>query len=277
MKVNDFPKRRSVFWSRLLGLLIAFAIVIVMVVGGVKNLMTELSAVHEELAASQYELGKTQNALHNSRAQLVAAENELASAAAEVDRMGRKLELSQQQFNAASNKIRALHNERDQIKARWGNSLRALQQRNQQLVLIDKELRETQQELERLQQAPQVSMIVTSERQFKMSERELFAASQTRMAVASDAGLMFYEGQEALHEKEKHVSYAERTQVIITQTLPGHDVLRCLNDASLGCGTIVAAGFEASQMQAYAYESQYSAMETLMVDGRRGRRPGRRR
>ena len=263
MKVNDFPKRRSVFWSRLLGLLIAFAIIIVMVVGGVKNLMAELSAVHEELTASQRELAVTQSELAQTQAAL---ENE-----------SRALQQNAQQLDAAYNKIRALYNERDQIKARWGNSLRALQQRNQQLVLTDKELRETQKELERLQQAPQVSMIVTSERQFEMSERELFAASQTRMAVASDAGLMFYEGQEALHEKEKHVSYAERTQVIITQTLPGHDVLRCLNDASLGCGTVVAAGFQATQMQAYAYESQYSAMETLLVDGRRGRRPGRRR
>jgi len=263
MKGKDFPKTRSVFWSRLLGLLIAFAIIIVMVVGGVKNLMAELSAVHDELTASQRELAVTQN--------------ELAQTQAALENKSRALQQSAQQLDAAYNKIRALHNERDQIKARWGNSLRALQQRNQQLVLVDKELREAQKELERLQQAPQVSMIVTSERQFSMSERELFAASQTRMAVAGDGGLMFYEGQEALHEKEKHVSYAERTQVIITQTLPGHDVLRCLNDASLGCGTIVAAGVQASQMQAYSYESQYSAMETLMVDGRRGRRPGRRR
>lgn len=277
MKGRDLPKTKSVFWSRLLGLLIAFAIVMVMVVGGVKNLMAELSAVHDELTASQYELGKTQVALHHARTQLAAADNQLDRAVTEVDRMGRKLELSHQQLDAANNRIRALHNERDQIKARWGNSLRALQQRNQQLVMTDKELRQAQQELQRLRQAPQVSMIVTSERQFNMSERELFAASQTRMAVVGDAGIMFYEGQEALHEKEKHVSYAERTQVIITQTLPGHDVLTCLNNPNLGCGTVVAAGFEASQMQAYAYESQYSSRETLLVDGRRGRRPGRRR
>ncbi|MCY4071830.1 MAG: hypothetical protein OXG60_11080 [Chloroflexi bacterium] len=263
MKGKDFPKTRSVFWSRLLGLLIAFAIITVMVVGGVKNLMTELSAVHEELTASQRELAVTQNKLAQTQAAL---ENE-----------SRALQQSAQQLDAAYNKIRALHNERDQIKARWGNSLRALQQRNQQLVVTDKELREAQKELERLQQAPQVSMIVTSERQFNLSQRELFAASLTRMAVASDAGAMFYEGRQALHEKEKHVSYAERTQVIITQTLPGHDVLTCLNNPNLGCGTIVAAGVQASQMQAYSYESQYSAMETLLVDGRRGRHPGRRR
>ena len=43
----------------------------------------------------------------------------------------------------------------------------------------------------------------------------------------------------------------------LTTTAPGHDVLRCLNDASLGCGAVVAAQAQAVQMQAYSYESQY--------------------
>ena len=98
-------ERRSPFWSRLLGLLITFVIIAVLVFGGVKNLTSELTAAHDALAASQYELGKTQNALDNARTQLVATENELARAVTEVDRMGRKLELSQQQLEAAGSKI----------------------------------------------------------------------------------------------------------------------------------------------------------------------------
>ncbi len=277
MKDRDFPKKRSVFWSRLLGLLIAFAIVAVMVVGGVKNLMAELSAVHDELAASQYELGKTRNALDNSRAQLTSATNALVRTGAEVDRMGRKLELSQQQLEAAGNQLVALNHAKDHLKQRWGYTLQALAQRNEQLVMTDEALRVAQAELEELRSQPQWSMVVTTERQMQQGYRERFEASRVRMFVEGDAGMVFYDGQEALHEIEQYVDYTERTQVVLTTTAPGEDVLRCLNDASLGCGTIVAAGAQASHLQAYSYQSQYSAMETLMVDGRRGRRPGRRR
>ncbi|MCY3866476.1 MAG: hypothetical protein OXG68_13650 [Chloroflexi bacterium] len=270
-------ERRSPFWSRLLGLLITFVIIAVLVFGGVKNLTSELSAAHEALAASQYELGKTRNALDFARTELVAAENELASTAAEVDRMGRKLEVGQQQLEAAGNQIVILNHAKDHLKQRWGYTLQALEQRNEQLIATDRALRATQMELQRLRNQPQWSVIVTSERQMQTAYRERFAASRVRMFVESDAGAMYYDGREALHEVEQYASYAERTQVILTTTAPGQDVLRCLNDASLGCGTVVAAQSQAMQMQAYAYESQYVSEELLVVDGRRGRRPGRRR
>ena len=47
MKSTGRAAVKSVFWSRLLGLLIAFAIVAVLVFGGVKNLMSELAAAHQ--------------------------------------------------------------------------------------------------------------------------------------------------------------------------------------------------------------------------------------
>ena len=269
-------ERRSPFWSRLLGLLITFAIIAVLVFGGVKNLMGELSAAHDALAASQYELGKTQTALDTARTQLVASENKLARTVTEVDRMGRKLELSKQQIEAASGQILVLNHAKDQLKQRWGYTLEALAQRNEQLIATDEALRETQAELQRLRNQPQWSMIVTSERQMQTAYRERFAMSQARMMFEGDAGFMYYESMAAQHEVEQYVSVAERTQVVLTTTAPGHDVLRCLNDASLGCGTIVAAQVQAAQMQAYAYQSQYSSSEMLLVDGRRGRRPGRR-
>lgn len=270
-------ERKSPFWSRLLGLLIAFAIIALLVFGGVKNLLGELSEANDALAASQYELGKTRNALDNARTQLAAADNELARTASEVDRMGRKLELSQQQLEAANSRIVVLDHAKDQLKQRWGYTLQALAQRNEQLIATDRSLQAAQTKLEQLRNQPQWSMIVTSERQMRQSYRERFAASHVRMFAEGDAGLMFYDGQEALHEIEQYLSVAERTQVILTTTAPGHDVLTCLNNPNLGCGTLVAAGVQASQMQAYSYQSQYSAQEMLMVDGRRGRRPGRRR
>jgi len=270
-------ERRSPFWSRLLGLLITFVIIAVLVFGGVKNLTSELNAAHEALAASQYELGKTQNALDNTRTQLTATENALASASAEVDRMGRKLEVSQQQLEAAGSKIVILNHAKEQLKQRWGYTLQALAQRNEQLIATDQALRATQAELYRLRNQPQWSVIVTSERQMQTAYRERFAASRVRMYAEGDGGMMFYDGQEALHEVEQYASYAERTQVVLTTTAPGQDVLRCLNDASLGCGAVVAAQAQAVQMQAYSYESQYVSEEMLVVDGRRGRRPGRRR
>ena len=113
-------ERRSPFWSRLLGLLITFVIIAVLVFGGVKNLTSELSAAHEALAASQYELGKTRNALDYARTELVAAENALASAAAEVDRMGRKLEVGQQQLEAAGNQIVILESRQGSVEAALG-------------------------------------------------------------------------------------------------------------------------------------------------------------
>lgn len=277
MKGNEIPKKKSVFWSRLLGLLIAFAIVAVMVVGGVKNLMAELSAVHEALSDSQRDLALTQHALDNTRAQLSSAANALNRAGAEVDRMGRKLEVSQRHLHAAGNEIAALSHENDHLKQRWAYTLQALAQRNEQLVRADQALRKAQTELADLRSQPQVSVVVTTERQMRQGYRESFAASRVQMFVESDAGMMFYDGREAHHEVEKYMDYSERTQVVVTTTAPGKDALRCLADASLGCATIIAASAQGAQMQAYSYQAQYSAMETLLVDGRRGRRPGRRR
>ena len=270
-------ERRSPFWSRLLGLLITFVIIAVLVFGGVKNLTSELTAAQDALAASQYELGRTQNTLDNTRTQLTAVENALASASAEVDRMGRKLEANQQQLQAAGSKIVVLNHANDQLKQRWGYSLRALAQRNEQLIATDQALRATQMELQRLRNQPQWSIIVTSEREMQAAYRERMAASRVRMYAEGDGGMMFYDGREALREVEQYASYRERTQVILTTTAPGHDVLRCLNDASLGCGAVVAAQAQAVQMQAYSYESHFQSQEMLLVDGRRGRHPGRRR
>ena len=270
-------ERRSPFWSRLLGLLITFAIVAVLVFGGAKNLTSELTAAHDALAASQYELGKTQQALDNTRVELIASDNALRSAASEVDRMGRMLERSQQRLEAADGKIVILNHAKDQLKERWGYTLQALAQRNEQLIATDKALRATQAELHRLRNQPQWSVIVTSERQMQQAYRERFAMAQARMFVEGDGGAMYYEGMAAQHEVEQYASYAERTQVILTTTAPGQDVLRCLSDASLGCGMVVAAQEQAVQLQAYAYESHFQSQEMLLVDGRRGRHPGRRR
>ena len=277
MKRIGSVERKSPFWSRLLGLLITFAIIAVLVFGGVKNLTSELADAHEALAASQYALGKTQNALDNTRTQLVATENALSGAAAEVDRLGRKLELGQHQLERAHSKILVLNHAQDQLKHRWANSMRALAQRNDQYVAADQALRATQAELARLRNQPQWSMIVTSERRMQMAERERFAMSQARMFMEGDGGALYYEGMAAEHEIEKSFSYGERTQVILTTTAPGMDVLTCLDNPSLGCGAVVAAGVRAMETHAYSYESQYRSEEMLLVDGRRGRRPGRRR
>ena len=122
-------------------------------------------------------------------------------------------------------------------------------------------MRTVEAELERYLQQPKLSVIVTTERQFAMSQRERFAASQVQMFIDSDAGTMFYDGREALHEFEQHMVYAERTQVVVTQTGPGQDVLECLND---GCAMIVAAQSSAMRMETYAYHSQYVGMESLL-------------
>ncbi len=261
--------RRSPFWSRLLGLLIAFAIIAVLVFGGVKNLTSELSAAHEALAASQYELGRTRNALDNARVQLVASGNALERAAAEVDRIGRKLEASEQQLDAAGGKIVMLSHAKDQMKQRWGHTLQALSQRNKQLVATDQALRATQAELQRLRNQPQWSVIVTSERQMQQAYRERTAISKARMFMEGDGGALYFEGMATEHEVERYASYAERTQVILTTTAPGQDVLRCLQNASLGCGTVVAAQTKAARMQAWSYEAQSLSQEKLLVVGRR--------
>lgn len=258
MKEKQSVARKSHFWSRLLGLLITFAIIIVMVFGGVKNLLVELSAVHEALAASQYELGMAQNELNTTTRELDATQSELS---------GKSLALQQsaRQLDDAGNLIVALASEREHLKHRWGQSQSALAQRNQQLMATDDKLRAAEAELERHRQQPQWSMIVTTERQLNLSQRERYGASHVRMAIASDAGAMYYEGWEAQHEIEKHLSYAERTQVVWTKTAPGQDVLTCLEDEARGCATIVGARVYAAHMEAYSYRSQYSSMALALM------------
>ena len=259
MKQRQSVGRKSPFWSRLLGLLITFAIIAVLVFGGVKNLMSDLSDAHKALATSQYELGRTENELATTQHALAAVHNELAG-------KSRALQQSAKLIDIANNRILALNNERNRLKHRWGSTLRALAQRNEQYITADRALRATQDELKRLRQQPQWSMIVTTERQLQMSHRERYAMSHARMMFQGDAGTMYYEGMAALHEIEKHVAYAERTQVIWTQTAPGHNVLDCLADESKGCTAVVAARVQAVQMQAYSYQSQFRGMEMLLME-----------
>lgn len=280
MKQRPLVERKSLFWSRMLGLLIAFAIVAVMVAGGVKSLTGELSAAYEALAASQYQLGKTQNALDNARTQIVARDNALASAATEVDRIGRKLEASQQQLAAANSAGQALMRERDNLKRGLQDAVyviseadRALQARSAALQAAQAELRDAEAELERQLSLPQYSMIVTTERVMEASYYERMAASQVKMFAQGDGGMVYYKGAEALHEIEEYVAYAERTQVVLTTTAPGQDVLECLDEADRrkrrgrrgrGCGEIVPVQASAMQMEAYSYQMQYSSVESLL-------------
>ena len=261
-------ERRSPFWSRLLAVLITFAIIAVLVFGGVKNVMGELSEVHEALAASQYALGKTQSELVAARSELAETETELAGAIVENANMARALRQGYQQLEAANSKIVILDHAKDQLKQRWGYTLQALAQRNEQLVATDRALQATQRELARLRNQPQWSVIVTTERQMQQGYRERFAMSQARMMVEGEGGFMYYEGMAAQHEIEEYFGYAERTQVVLTTTAPGQDVLRCLNDASLGCGQVLAVGVQAAQMEAYSYQSMYVSEEMLLIGAR---------
>ncbi len=277
MKQRPLVERKSMFWSRMLGLLIAFAIVAVLVAGGVKNLTGELSEAYEALAASQYELGKTQQQRDTARTKWAATESELALAAAEIDRMGRKLEASRHQLAAANSAGKALIRERDELKRGLRDAVyviseadRELKARNAALQTAKAELRDAESALERQLSLPRYSMIVTTERVMEASYYERMAASRVTMFVESDAGMMFYDGREALHEIAESVSYAERTQVVLTTTAPGQDVLECLEDAERrrrrgrrGCGELVPVSASAMRMSAYAYQSQYSGRQSL--------------
>ena len=267
-------RKISLFWSRLLALLIAFTIIAVFAFGGAQKLMSELSHAYEALAASHYELGMTQNALDSARMQLTAAENALDGAAGEVDRIGRLLEHRNAQLEDANQTISALSQANSVLMHRWRHTLGALAERNRQYAAASHALRESESQLARYLQQPKLSMVVTSERVLKMSERSRAAASQVRLFAEGDGGMLYYEGLEAFHEMESHLYYAERTQVVLTQTGPGDDVLRCFSE---GCAMVLAAKSSATQMEAYAYQAQYSSAEMLLVDGRRGRRPGWRR
>ena len=278
MKQRPLVERKSMFWSRMLGLLIAFAIVAVLVAGGVKNLTGELSAAYEALAASQYELGKTQQQRDTARTKWAATESELALAAAEVDRMGRKLEASRHQLMAANSAGQALIRERDELKRGLRDAVyviseadRELKARNAALQAAKAELRDAEAALERQLSLPKYSMIVTTERMMEASYYERMAASQVKMYAEGDGGMVYYNGAEALHEIEEYVAYAERTQVVLTTTAPGQDVLECLEDADRrrrrgrrGCGEIVPVQASAMSMEAYAYQMQYSSRQSLL-------------
>ena len=271
MKQRQSVDRRSHFWSRMLGLLIAFAIVAVLVAGGVRNLTGELSAAYQALAASQYELGKTQHLLDTARTKWAATESDLARAVTEVNRMGRKLEASQQQLAAADNATRALIRERDELKRGLRDAVYVISEADRALKARTSALASAQAELEQIKQQPKVSVVMTTERQFAMSQRERMAASQVRMFAEGDGGMIYYEGAEAMREFERHVAYAERTQVVVTTTAPGQDVLECLEDAERrrrrgrrGCGAIVPVQASAMRMEAYSYQMQYSSAQSLL-------------
>ncbi len=267
MKRTQYLERKSLFWSRMLGLLIAFAIVAVLVFGGVKNLMGDLSAAHEALAASQYELGKTQNELDHTRSDLAAAQQNIQDQSLVLRKSASALEY-------AGEHIRQLTDHRDHLTRRLSAAANQMARGAQLLAATDNARRAAEAKLEHYLQQPKLSMVMTTERHYQASKRELFAASQVRMMAEGPGGAMFYAGSEVFHEVEKHVAYAERTQVVLTQTGPGDDVLRCLRD---GCAMILAAGESAMQMESYAYQSEYVSSEMLLTEGRRGRRPGRRR
>ena len=240
MKRTAVLDRKSRFWSRLLGLLIVFAIISVLVFGGVKNLMGELSAVYEDLAASQSELAVTHHELAATQTELDSTQQELATTANKLDRQTLDYVGNVRQLNYSRNLIVALANEKEQLKRSLSAVVSDLSKSHRQLHATDNALRAVEAELERQMSLPQVSVIVTTERLMQKSQRELFAASHVRMLAAGDDGMMFYEGQEMLHEVESSALYAERTQTIVTQTAPGRDVLECLNDASLNCSMVIA-------------------------------------
>ncbi|MYD11157.1 MAG: hypothetical protein F4X02_14080 [Chloroflexi bacterium] len=266
MKNRPSVERKSLFWSRVLGLLIAFAIVAVLVAGGVKSLTGELSTAYEALAASQYELGKTQQLLDTARTKWAATETELANATTLVERTGRKLVATQQQLAAASQAGQALVRERDDLKRGLNDALYVIGEADRALKARNAALQVAKAELEQIKQQPKLSVVMTTERQFAMSQREFMAASQTMMYAEGDGGMFYYQGAEAIREFEQHLAYSERTQVVVTQTGPGDDVLRCLQD---GCALVLAAQQSAMSMESYAYQSEYLSSEMWMVGGRR--------
>ncbi len=272
MKDRGFGRGGSTFWSRLLGLMIVFAIIAVMVVGGVKNLMAELSTVHDALSATRQELALTKHHLAATQNQLADTQTALENETLALQQNERKLEYAGELVAALHNNLKLEQNRYGQLAERWKLTLRALEQRNDALIATDKRLRQTEAALEQMRQQPTLSMIVTSERQLQLSHRERFAASSARMYAEGANGRLYYEGARMQHEVEKQAAYAERTQVILTQIAPGHDALKCLADESLGCATVVAARSMTAAGRSYSYQAQFSEMEMLLADGRRGRR-----
>ena len=248
MKSTGNVPRRSVFWSRLLGLLIAFAIVAVLVFGGVNSLMGELSDVYDALAMSETELAYTrsdlavvQNELGDTRDALATAHYALEVADDRLEGQSRALQQAGQRIADANAQIQALAQERNDLKRGLSDAVYVISEADRALQARTAALQAAQAQLEQIKQQPKLSVVMTTERQFAMSQRERMAASQVMMYAEGDGGMIYYQSAEALHEREQHVAYSERTQIILTQTGPGDDVLRCLHD---GCALVSGGAAE---------------------------------
>ena len=274
MKTTGNVRNRSRFWSRLLGSLIAFAIVALLVFGGVNSVMNELSDVYDALAASQTEAANLKSNLDNTEATLAQTQSELEEALQANEQRTLQLQLANRALIAASAKNDQLTAQRNDLKRGLNETVHLLVKAKQLYEAKAAESRQAKAELERIKRQPKISVVMTTERKFAMSQRETFAASQKRLFAEGEGGRVYFASDKAFHEKEQHVAYSERSQVILTQTGPGDDVLRCLQD---GCAEILAAQSSSFRMQRHAYQAQMSSSEMLLTEGRRGRRPGRRR
>ncbi|MCY4145781.1 MAG: hypothetical protein OXE95_07100 [Chloroflexi bacterium] len=265
MKSTENVRNRSRFWSRLLGVLIAFAIATLLVFGGVQGLMSELADAHDALTASRAETAYIKAHLDNAKAVLAQSQSDLARSVQANDSQARQLRLAGQALAAANAEIDALSAERNDLKRGLREAAQTLAQTDRSYKAATADSRQARAELERIKQQPKISMVMTTEREFTMSQREQFAASQTRLFAESDAGVIYYDASKAFRQKEQHLTYKERSQVVLTQTGPGDDVLRCLRD---GCAMILAAQQNALRMDSYVYQSQFVSSERLMIAGR---------
>ena len=274
MKSTGNVRNRSRFWPRLLGALIACSIIALLVFGGVNSVMNELSDVYDALAASQAEAAYTKARLNDARLAIAQKQNELSSALQDNERQSRQLQLGGEALAEAHSANAALTEERDDLKRGLNEAVGLLIDAERLYKAAVAEKQAANAELERIRQQPKISVVMTTERKFAMSQRETFAASRQQFFAEGDGGMVYYASAKAFHEKEQHAVYTERSQVILTQTGPGDDVLRCLQD---GCAMVLAAHQSAMRMERHAYQAQYVSSEMMLTEGRRGRRPGRRR
>ena len=264
MKSTGNVRNRSRFWSRLLGVLITFVIVALLVFGGVQSLMGELADAYDALAASQAQTAYMKSNLDNTRVALAETQAERDYALMANEQQTVKLQMAGQALAEADAQIEAISAERDDLKRGLREAAQILAQTDRSYKAAVAEYRAAKAELERIKQQPKISVVMTTERQFAMSQRERFAASQTQLFAEGDGGRVYFASASAFHEKEQHLRYSERTQVVLTQTGPGDDVLRCLQE---GCAMILAAQQSQMQMQSYAYQAQSVSREMLMVGG----------
>lgn len=269
MKSTGKLRNRSRFWSRLLGVLITFVIVALLAFGAVQSMMGELADAYDALTASEVKAAYLKTNLDNTRTALAETQAERDYALAANEQQAVKLQMAGRALVDANAKIEALNADRNDLKRGLREAAQILAQTDQSYKAAVADYRAAKAELEHIKQQPKISVVMTTERQFAMSQRERFAAAQTQMLAAGDGGMVYFASASAFHEKEQHLRYSERSQVVLTQTGPGDDVLRCLRD---GCAMILAAQQSQLQMQSYAYQAQSFSSEMLMVDGRRGRR-----